>query len=205
MGLAGSSPLTAFLRFIHSTVTPLSCKRHDVVAAAERANARRAAARRLSAYTPLDLRPSFARMAALRYYRGLPAWTRTLLRQTHTLETDSAAAGLMYFYIKHRVDKIDLLVFCPVEVKSFPVCSQRIPRWRKQSHARRHGHDVPCRHAHAVMCRFGTMPFLLRLISWWAHRCRLARPAWPVKHARENAYRHCGLHAVVRALDALKH
>ncbi len=66
------------LSAIHSTVTPLSCKGHDVVAAAERAKTRRAAARRLSAHTPLDLRPSFARMAALRYYRGLPAWTRTL-------------------------------------------------------------------------------------------------------------------------------
>ncbi len=76
--LPGPSPLADFLRFIHSTVTPLSCKRHDVVAAAERANARRAAARRLSAHTPLDLRPSLTRMAALRYYRGLPAWTRTL-------------------------------------------------------------------------------------------------------------------------------
>ena len=36
--------------------------------------------------------------------------------KTHTLETDCPTAGLMYFYIKHRVDKIDLLVFCPVEV-----------------------------------------------------------------------------------------
>jgi hypothetical protein len=108
----------------------------------------------------------------------------------------------MYFYIKHRVDKIDLLVFCPVEVKS--LCVHSVFH-RGAITCRRHGHDVPRRPAHAVMCRFGTMPFLLRLISWWAHRCRLARPAWPVKHALENAYRHCGLHAVVRALDALKH
>ncbi len=55
--------------------------------------------------------------------------------KTHTLETDCPAAGLMYFYIKHRVDKIDLLVFCPVEVTSPCVHSVCIPPWRKQSHA----------------------------------------------------------------------